>query len=114
MADESMRKTQARVVERERRRQREERNKTLKTAIPVIVGIFAVLAVGYSLFTQAKPARPANAGVVGPRLQVDRDQIDLGKQHLGNTVRAVFNLKNGGDGTLNLNVPRTVTLLQGC
>ncbi len=115
MADNSVRKTQARVAERERRRQQDERNKKLKIAIPVVVGIIAVLAVGYSFFTQAnQSSRPANAGVVGPRLQVDRDQIDLGKQQLGNTVRALFNLKNVGDGTLNLNVPRTVTLLQGC
>ncbi|MDE3091175.1 MAG: hypothetical protein KGJ80_17535 [Chloroflexota bacterium] len=113
MAD-SMRKTQARVAERERRRQQEERNKNLKIAIPVVVGIVAVLAVGYSFFMQATPARPVNTAVVGPHLQVDRDQIDLGKQRLGNTVRALFNLKNTGDSTLKLNVPRTVTLLQGC
>ena len=114
MADNSTRKTQARVAERERRRQQEARNQRLKIVVPLVaVAIVAVLAIGYSLFAQPKPARPAN-GVTGPRLQVDRDQIDLGKQHLGNTVRAVFNLKNLGDAALNLNVPRTVTLLQGC
>ncbi len=114
MTENPMRKTQARVVERERRRQQQERNKKLKIAIPVLVGIIAVLAIGYSLFTQPQPASPANAGVVGARLQVDRDRIDLGYQHLGNVVRAVFSLKNAGDAALNLNVPRTVTLLQGC
>ena len=114
MAENSMRKTQARVAERERRRQQEERNKKLKIAIPVVVGIIAMLAVGYSFFAQAnQSSRPAD-GVVGPRLQVDRDLIDLGRQQLGNTVRALFNLKNVGDSTLNLSVPRTVTLLQGC
>ncbi len=114
MAENSMRKTQARVAARDRRRQQEERNKKLRIAIPVAVGIIAVLAAGYSLLAQAKPAVPANPGIVGPRLQVDRDQIDLGYQHLGNVVRAVFNLKNAGDAALNLNVPQTVTLLQGC
>ncbi|HEX7587010.1 MAG TPA: hypothetical protein VF478_01725 [Anaerolineae bacterium] len=116
MADNSIRKTQARAAERERRRQREERNKKLSIVIPLaVIAMIAVLAVGYTLFTQTnQPARPTNAGVAGPRLQVDRDQIDLGKQRLDNTVRAVFNLKNVGDGTLTLNVPRTVTLLQGC
>lgn len=116
MADHSVRKTQARVMEHERRRQYEERNKRLKIAIPIlIVSMISALALGYSLFTQANsPARPANARLGGPRLQVDRDQIDLGNQHLGATVRAIFNLKNAGDSALNLNVPRTVTLLQGC
>ena len=114
MADNSVRKTQARVAERERRRQKEERNKNLKIALAVVIGIIAVLAVGYFFFTQANQSSRPVTGVAGPRLQVDRDQIDLGRQHLGNTVRALFNLKNVGDGTLNLNVPRTVTLLQGC
>jgi hypothetical protein len=114
MADNSMRKTQARVAERERRRQQEERNKNLKTAIPVVAGIIILLAVGYAFFTQANQSSQPVTGAVGPRLQVDRDQIDLGRQPLGKSVRAVFNLKNVGDSTLNLNVPRTVTLLQGC
>ena len=114
MADNSVRKTQARVAERERRRQQEERNRNLRTAIPVVAGIIILLAVGYAFLAQAnQSSSPANGGA-GPRLQVDRDQIDLGRQRLGNTVRAVFNLKNVGDGTLSLNVPRTVTLLQGC
>ncbi len=114
MTDNSVRKTQARVAERERRRQQEERNNNLKTAIPVVAGIIILLAVGYAFFTQANQSSQPVTGAVGPRLQVDRDQIELGRQHLGNTVRAVFNLKNVGDGTLSLNVPRTVTLLQGC
>lgn len=114
MADESLRKTQTRVAERERRRLQEERNRNLKTAIPIVAGIIILLAVGYALFTLANQSSQPVTGVAGPRLQVDRDQIDLGRQKLGNTVRAVFNLKNLGDGTLNLKVPQTVTLLEGC
>ena len=114
MAENSTRKTQARIAERERLRRQEERSQTLKTVVPVIVGIIILLAVGYGFITLTNQSSPTNAGVVGPRLQVDREKIDLGKQHLGNTVRAVFTLKNAGDGTLTLNVPRTVTLLQGC
>ncbi len=114
MAEKLSRKTQSRVAERERRHRQDGRSKLLKIAIPVTVAIIAALAIGYSLFAQVQPARPVNMGVVGPRLQVDHDLIDLGKQHLGNTVRALFNLKNVGDATLNLNVPQTVTLLEGC
>jgi hypothetical protein len=114
MAEKSMRKSQARIVERERRRQQDGRKGMLKIGIPMLVGIVALLAVGYSLFAQTKPAPPANAGSAGPRLQVDRDKIDLGYQRLGATVRASFDLKNTGDSTLDLNVPPVVTLLQGC
>ncbi len=114
MVEKSVRKTQVRLAERERRHRQEERNSFLKIAIPAVFVIVAMAAVGYSLLTQPEPPRPANAGVVGPRLQVDHDQIDLGYQHLGNTVRALFNLKNAGDDTLNLNVPRVATLLEGC
>jgi hypothetical protein len=47
-------------------------------------------------------------------LEVDREQIDLGKQIFDRPVRAVFNVKNVGDDTLNLAAPRLVTALQGC
>ena len=114
MTEKTIRKTQARAVERERKRRQEERNRYLKIAIPLFVVIAAMFAFGFSLLTQAKPARPAHPGVVGPRIQVDHDQLDFGYQHLGATVSAQFNVKNVGDDTLNLEVPRTVTLLEGC
>lgn len=114
MAENSTRKTQVRIADRERRRRDQERGQTLRTLIPVVAGFILLLAVGYAFVRLTSQPATLNPGVVGPRLQVDRDSIDLGKQKLGNTVRAVFNLKNAGDGTLTLNVPRVVTLLQGC
>ncbi|GEM_PF-1760320 len=115
MVEKPLRRTEARAAARERRRQQEARNKKMRIAISVAaIALVAALAIGYALFAQTQAARPANAGVVGPRLQVDRDRIDLGYQRLDTMVRALFNLKNVGDNTLSLNVPRTVTLLQGC
>lgn len=116
MSEKPMRKTQARVAGREHRRAQAQRASKLKIAIPLItVAIIAMLAIGYSVYTRvSKPARPANAGAAGPRVQVDREQIDLGKQIFDRPVRAAFNVKNAGDDTLNLAAPRIVTALQGC
>ena len=107
---------QARVAERERRRkEREQRQKLFKIVPLVIVAIIAVIGVGFTVYTNvAKPPRPANAGVIGPRMEVDREQLDLGNRKLNEQVRAAFTIKNSGDDTLNLGVPQSVTALEGC
>jgi hypothetical protein len=111
-----MRRTQARVAERERRRRQEEqRGKLLKIVPLTLVAILAVVGIGYVVLPSVvKPLRPANAGVVGPRLQVDQEQMDLGNRPLNVPIRAQFNVKNAGDDTLNLVVPQVVTALEGC
>jgi hypothetical protein len=97
---ESMRKTEARIAARElRRKRREERQKLMRT-------------IPYG--NLATPPRPANAGVIGPRLELDRDLIDFGDEHFGQAVQAVFNVKNVGDDTLNLNVAKVATAVEGC
>ncbi len=116
MSETPMRKTEARLAYRERRRKREEQKGKLLKIVPLaLVAILAVVGVGYAVYTSvAKPPRAANAGVVGPRLEVDREQLDLGDRKLNVPVRALFNLKNVGDDSLNLVVPQTVTALEGC
>ncbi len=116
MSEQPLRRTQARIAERERRRKQEEqKNRSLKIAPLAVVTILAIVWVGYVLYTStATPPRPANAGVVGPRLQVDHEQLDLGNRQLNVPVRALFNVKNSGDDTLNLVVPQVVTALEGC
>lgn len=49
-----------------------------------------------------------------PQLQVSTERVDLGKQIFDRPVRASFTIKNSGDGTLTLNVPRVATVLEGC
>jgi hypothetical protein len=111
-----MRKTQARLAHRERRRKQAEQKQKLLTIIPLtLVAILAVVGIGYAVYTSVvKSPRAANAGVVGPRLGVDREQLDLGDRQLNVPVRASFNVKNAGDDTLNLVVPQMVTAIEGC
>ncbi len=111
-----MRRTQARLAERERRRKKEEqKGKLLKTVPLVVIAFAAVVGLSYFVFTRTyKPPRPPNPGIVGPKLEVDREQLDLGNRKLNDPVRAQFTIKNTGDDTLNLDVPRIVTALEGC
>jgi flagellar basal body-associated protein FliL len=116
VSEQSLRRTQARVAERERRRKQEEQKGKLLKIVPLtLVAILAVAGIGYAVLTSAvKPPRAANAAVIGPRLEVDREQLDLGDRKLNVPVRASFNVKNAGDDTLNLVVPQVVTALEGC
>ncbi|OGO37030.1 MAG: hypothetical protein A2Z03_11335 [Chloroflexi bacterium RBG_16_56_8] len=109
---EQTRKTQARMAERERRRQQQEQKEKLFKVIPF--GIIAILVlVGVGLIVYGNMASPI-AGGIGPRLEVDRDQIDLGTRKFDQPVRATFKVKNAGDNTLNLSVPKLVTAVEGC
>lgn len=116
MTEQPMRRTQARIAERERRRKQEEQRSRLLKIVPLtLVVILAAVGVGYAVLPSViKPPRPANAGVVGPRLEVDREQLDLGDRKLNVPIRASFNVKNVGDNTLNLAVPQMVTAIEGC
>lgn len=116
MSEQPIRKTQARLAYRERRRQREEQKHKLLKIVPLaLVAILAAVGIGYVIYTSAaKLPRPANAGAVGPRLQVDQELLDLGNRKLNVPIRASFNVKNVGDDTLNLVVPQVVTALEGC
>jgi hypothetical protein len=116
MSDRPIRKTEIHIVERGRRRAHQQRGNDLPRRLPILIAvIIALLAVGYSIFTRAyQPPRAANAGVTGPRMQVDSEQIDLGRRTFNQPARAVFTIKNVGDDTLNLSVPRVVTALKGC
>ena len=73
-----------------------------------LIGIFILLAVGLVVYgTQP-------AGRIGPRLQLDREQVDLGDQHFNTVARASFKITNAGDTPLSLTVPKTATALEGC
>ena len=109
-----IRKTQARNATRQRARIAEQRKNTIKKLIPigtVFVVVVFLLFVGLAIF---KPtATPEIQGTTGPRLQVDRETIDLGNRIFNQPVRALFNVKNVGDGTLKLETPRVANVLEG-
>ncbi len=111
MSNQPIRRTQARLAERERMRAQHQRNTRMKQLIPFALGGIVLLFVVFVALTTVSQATP---GVIGARIQIDRDEIDLGNQPFDRTVRAMFTVKNAGDGTLKLEVPRLVTALEGC
>ncbi len=115
MEEKPIRRTQARILERQRRRAEQERREQLKWQVPfALAGLLALIAVAlFAVQTFAKP-KVANAGVIGPRIQVNTEKLDLGKQPLGKTVHAAFEVKNTGDDALTLNAAQTATVLEGC
>lgn len=72
-----------------------------------LVSIAMLVLVWFALTPQR-----GNGGV--PKLQVSTERLELGKQILGNTVHAKFEVTNTGQGTLALSVPASVTVLEGC
>ncbi len=109
MSNQPVRKTQARMLERQHAQQQAERRDTIMQFLPYVIAAAVVLFVGLAVYLVTN--QPASGT---PRIQVDQEKIDLGNQPLGKTVHAAFTIKNVGDGTLKLDVPKTVTLLQGC
>lgn len=72
-----------------------------------LVSIAILVLVWFALTPQG-----GNGSV--PKLQVSSERLELGKQILGNTVHAKFDVTNTGQGTLTLSVPASVTVLEGC
>jgi len=103
MSKQSNRKTRA----------HQQRNAQTKKLVPPAIGAIVVLFVVFVAFTMVNQATPVN-GIGVPRLQVDREKIDLGNRIFNQSVRAMFNVKNVGDGTLKLDAPRVATVLEGC
>ena len=114
MSAQFTRRTEARILEREHRRQERERKAKLWRTL-AFSGIGLLVIAGIALIAYATLQPGANiSGANGPRLQLDRDQIDFGDQHFNTTVRATFKVTNAGDGTLTLNVPKLATVVEGC
>ena len=111
MSDQSIRKTQARTMERERARKRTGRRDTITRVLPFGIAAAVVLFIGIVVFLASNQATP---GAVGARLQVDQERIDLGNRIFDQPVRGVFTVKNVGDGTLKLETPKIATVLEGC
>ncbi len=109
MSNQPVRKTQARMIERQRAQQQVERRDAITQFLPYVIAAAVVLFIGIAVYLVMN--QPATGT---PRFQVDQEKIDLGDQPLGKTVRAAFTVKNGGDGTLKLDVPKVATLITGC
>jgi hypothetical protein len=56
----------------------------------------------------------APAGTIGPKLAVNTERIDFGKQPYNNKVRAEFQITNTGDRALTLDASAPVKVVEGC
>ncbi len=111
MPEKPMRKTEARIAERERARAQQRRNSMMKKIIPLIIGVAVVVFV---VLVAVTTVNQTTSGTIGARLQVDQEKIDLGNRVFNQPVRATFTVKNVGDGTLKLETPRVANVLEGC
>lgn len=109
MDNQPMRKTEARVAQRERARKQAERRNTIMHTLPFVIAAVGVLALGIGVFLMTNPSATGT-----PRLQVTQDKIDLGNRIFDQPVRAAFTVKNIGDGTLKLETPRIAEVIEGC
>ncbi len=112
MPEEHVRKTQARVAERERRRAAAQARKKLPWELGLVVVAIIAIAAGIYMFVAGSASNGSFAQA--PRFQVDTTKEDLGNIPLGKTVHASFTVRNSGGGALTLNVPQMPTVLNGC
>jgi hypothetical protein len=97
---------------------RNTRKTTGRSRIPLLLalgGTLLLVIAGFGLWASRKPsnvAEPQQAGT--PRLQVDRDKVDLGDVKLGQTVKVSFTLNNAGDQPLRFSETPYVEVVEGC
>jgi hypothetical protein len=78
-------------------------------------GLVLVAAAAYLIGSSGGKAAPVEIEVSGaPRLQVDREQVDLGDVRLGQTVEVAFEVANSGDQTLVFEEDPYVEVVEGC
>ncbi len=115
MAEKRTGKIPARLAERQRRRAERERRENLFRLLPFgILGLVAVIVVGLGIFGALRSSGAIDDPNGKPQITVDNEKLELGDQKLGSTVRAQFNIKNSGTGTLKMKVPSMPTALEGC
>ncbi len=76
--------------------------------------IVAGLAFWWSSASPSPAASPAQTGSNGPRLAVDRAEVDEGKVKLDTPIRTTFRLSNAGNQPLQILGEPQVELVEGC
>ncbi len=88
-----------------------------KSSLPLylIGGALVLIIVGVFVLLRGSSGPTKAIEVTGkPKLTVDQDKIDLGKEPLGKTVSVSFELSNVGDKPLDLKGIPQVEVKQGC
>lgn len=73
--------------------------------------VFVLTGVGIWI---AGNSTESGAGQIGPRLEVNQERLDLGRQPFDKMVRAEFAVKNSGDRSLTLDASTPVRVVEGC
>jgi hypothetical protein len=80
-----------------------------------IGGVFLIGAAFLILRGNQNPQTLAAIEVHGaPGLKVDKEQVDLGDVHLGQTVKVSFQVTNVGDQPLQFSAQPYVEVVEGC
>jgi hypothetical protein len=87
-----------------------------KSSLPLylIGGAFVLIIVGVFTLLRGSGSTRAIEVTGQPKLAVNQDKIDIGKQPLGKTVSVAFELSNVGDKPLQLEGIPKVEVKQGC
>ncbi len=85
-----------------------------KPRIRLVIGLAAMLAGLTLLSACASGLLPGGNAATSPRLLVDQDRIDFGQVPYNKPVKAVFQLRNGGDQTLRIVGEPQVDVVKGC
>ncbi len=79
------------------------------------IGGLLLILVAVWVIKNIQPTPKAAVEVAGsPSLKVDKENVDLGKVKLGNTVEVAFTLTNVGDQPLKLTEAPYVEVVEGC
>lgn len=99
-----------------RRKVKTRKKKTLSVTWMIALGGALLLFGSIALIRIKNTKEPYVPEVNGaPSLKFEKDKVDLGDVHLGDTVRAAFELTNIGDETLYLDQQLTfVEVVEGC
>ena len=76
--------------------------------------IIAAVAVAFAVQRGRTPGKAAAEVKGGPRLQVDKETVDLGRVDFGRMMGARFQLTNVGDDTLRFSKQPYIEVVEGC
>lgn len=88
--------------------------KQKQKSFPVWIFAGALVLILASLGIWFAQNAETGEGKLGPRLSVNTERIDLGRQPFDKMVRAEFKITNTGDRTLTLDASTPIRVVEGC
>ena len=88
--------------------------KRKRNSLPIWMFIGAAVLIVAALALWFTQNVETGSGKIGPKLVVNSERIDFGRQPFDKMVRAEFNLTNNGDRTLTLDASSPIRVVEGC